>query len=176
MDKNELLDLLLKENIDPKMITTTNDRSKSIVEGFSKRESPKPIHFLMETILYDYRTGTNREREKIVSSLSNWAFTLEFYWDTLIELVEHEPIIPLLKDLFIVPALREERKRPHKTKYEEDLAIMVAVDSLKKDYKYSLTKALKAIAEKRGDEFQTIRSKYRKMKNLQPFKKSKKPQ
>ena len=176
MDENELLDLLLKEDIDPKMINPGNDRDLSIIEGLLKRESPKPIHFLMEGILYDYRAGTDQEREKIVGSLSNWAFTLEFAWDTLIELVECGPMIPILKDLFVVPELRGERKRPHRTKFDEDLKILVAVNMLRKYHGYSLTKALKAIAKKREDNLQTIRSKYRKMRNLQLFKKSKKPQ
>ena len=87
MDEKELLDLLLKEEIDPKMIDPVNNRDLSIIEGLSKRESPRLIHFLMEGFLHDYRVGTDQEREEIVGSLSNLAFTLEFAWDTLIELV-----------------------------------------------------------------------------------------
>ena len=176
MDEKELVDLLLEEKIDPKMINPKNIRDQSIIEGLLKRESPKSIHFLTEGILYDYRFGTDQERESIVGSLSNWAFTLEFAWDTLIELVECGPMIPILKDSFVMPELRGERKRPHRRKFEDDLTILVAVNVLRKHHGYSLTKALQIIAEKRKDNLQTIRSKYRKMRDLQPFKRSKKPQ
>ena len=182
MDEKELLDLLLEDNLDPKMIDPTNDRERRIVEALSKKESSTTREVIIEICLADYHTATARERVRIVGSLSNWAFTRESAWDTLVELVDREPMTPILKDSFVLPVLREERKRPSKSsrrprKDERDFRIFTAVNVLTKYHGYSLTKAYKAVAKaEKESSYQTIRSKYRKMRDLQPFKRSKKPQ
>ena len=141
--------------------------SRNMQEALSKKESSTTREVIIEICLADYHTATARERVRIVGSLSNWAFTRESAWDTLVELVDREPMTPILKDSFVLPVLREERKRPSKSprrprKDERDFRIFTAVNVLTKYHGYSLTKAYKAVAKvEKESSYQTIRSKYR---------------
>ena len=53
-----------------------------------------------------------RNKGKLLNPWSDLARTKKWAWETLIELVRCEPITPILKNTFILPALERKRKPP----------------------------------------------------------------
>ena len=142
----------------------------------------------LEWSLAKYRIATAQERREIVVSLSNWACTKKWAWDILVELCHREAITPILKDAFMSPVLRGERKPPEEThgdgrtpndaKDVEDpdrnFNILIWVRILTKDYCYTVEDAQMAIAKKINLSYDMTKKAYQKAKNERPFKKSKK--
>ena len=129
-----------------------------------------------EIYLAQYNAATTQEQILMIASLLNWSHTKKWAWDTLIDIVEHVPILPsILKDYFVLPALRGDLKVPSRgrpPKDERDILIAARVKVLTKYYAYSESEALKVTSKRIKISVERIHSIcQKKLKKMHPFKK-----
>ena len=188
---DQLLDLMAKP-FDRKileMIKIPDGLERSMLESLLKRDSYTELDFLIACYLANYETATAQEQREIIESLSNWACTKKWAWEALIELVRREPITPILKNTFILPALERKRKPPEEdhghgrtptdAKNAKDpsrnIRIISWVTMLRKNG-FTVEEACEVIAKRKEIALSTERTKkiYYGFKNQSPSKKSKK--
>ena len=187
---DQLLDLMAKplDRRTSKTIDIGDDWKQRILELILKGGVYTELDSFIELCLADYETATAQQQRGFTKSLVDLACTEKWAWEALIELVRREPIIPILKDTFVLPALEGKLKPPEESHGYgrtpnnaknvkdpgRDIRIVSWITMLRKNG-FTVEEACEVIAKRKEIALSTERTKkiYYGFKNQSPSKKSK---
>ena len=171
------------------MINISDNWRQSILELIFKEGVYTELDSFIELYLADYETGTAQKQREFIKFLSDLARTKKWAWETLIELVRREPITPILKDTFVLPALERKRNPPEESHNagripndakdledpSRDIRIVLWVGMLR-EIGFTVEEACEVVGDRKEIALSTERTKkiYYGFKNQSPSKKSKK--